>query len=52
MVLRINLSVARIETVDELFTIALKTKPVRLKSRPKKPLSRKESGNDISKNLQ
>jgi len=47
-----KLKIHPIKFVDELFTIALKTKPVRLKPRQKKPLGRKETANDVSKNLQ
>ena len=47
-----KLKIHPIKFVDELFTIALKTKPVRLKPRQKKPLGGKETANDVSKNLQ
>ena len=47
-----KLKIHPVKFVDELFTIALKTKPTRLKPRQKKPLGRKDAGNDITKNLQ
>ena len=47
-----KLKIHPVKFVDEVFTIALKTKPIRIKTRQKKPLSRKERENEISKNLQ
>ena len=47
-----KLKIHPVKFVDELFTIALKTKPTRLKPRQKKPLGRKDVSNDITKNLQ
>ena len=47
-----KLKIHPVKFVDELFTIALKSKPTRLKPRQKKPLGRKDVSNDITKNLQ
>ena len=47
-----KLRIHPIKFVDELFTIALKTKPVKLKPRQKKPLDDKDTNNNITKNLQ
>ena len=47
-----KLKIHPVKFVDELFTIALKTKPVRVRPRQKKPLGRKGADNDIAKNLQ
>ena len=47
-----KLKIHPIKFVDEVFAIALKTKPVKLKAKQKKPIVSKESSSDISKNLQ
>ncbi len=47
-----KLKIHSVKFVDEVFTIALKTKPVKIKARQKKPISRKQRDNQISKNLQ
>lgn len=47
-----KLKIHPVKFVDEVFTIALKTKPIRIKAGQKKTLSRKESRNDVTKNLQ
>ncbi len=47
-----KLKIHPVKFVDEVFTIALKTKPVKIKARQKKPISRKQRDNQISKNLQ
>ncbi len=47
-----KLKIHPVKFVDEVFTIALKTKPLRLKARQKKPLGKKDADNDVTKNLQ
>ena len=47
-----KLKIHPVKFVDEVFTIALKTKPFRLKARQKKPLGKKDADNDMTKNLQ
>ena len=47
-----KLKIHPVKFVDEVFAIALKTKPVKIKARQKKPISRKQRDNQISKNLQ
>ena len=48
---RDKLKIHPIKFVDEVFTIALKTKPVKIKPN-KKTLGLKRESSDISKNLQ
>ena len=47
-----KLKIHPVKFVDELFAIALKTKPTKLKPRQKKPLVRKDTSSDVTKNLQ
>ena len=47
-----KLKIHPVKFVDEVFTIALKTKPLRLKARQKKPFGKKDADNDMTKNLQ
>ena len=47
-----KLKIHPVKFVDEVFAIALKTKPLRLKARQKKPLGKKDADNDMTKNLQ
>ena len=47
-----KLKIHPVRFVDEVFTIALKTKPTKLKHRQKKPIVTKDNASDISKNLQ
>ncbi len=47
-----KLKIHPVKFVDELFTLALKTKPVKSRSRQKKPLGGKDTATDITKNLQ
>ena len=47
-----KLKIHPVKFVDELFAIALKTKPTKLKPRQKKPLVRKDTSSDLTKNLQ
>ena len=47
-----KLKIHPVKFVDEVFTIALKSKPVKIKARQKKSISRKQRDNQISKNLQ
>ncbi len=47
-----RLKIHPVKFVDEVFTIALKTKPVKTKHRQKKPIQSKQGTADISKNLQ
>ncbi len=47
-----KLKIHPVKFVDELFAIALKTKPTKLKPGQKKPLVRKDTSSDITKNLQ
>jgi len=47
-----KLKIHPVKFVDEVFTIALKTKPVKIKAGQKKSISGKQRDNQISKNLQ
>ncbi len=51
-IIKDKLKIHSVKFVDEVFAIALKTKPTKLKQQQKKPIVSKDRSSDISKNLQ